>query len=622
MKKQLLLFNLMVLGVLLPTITLGQSPNLGTTQDFVLFTSIGAVSNAGIPYTTLLTGDVGTNSAPTIPGFGNINGRMRYVGQPASMQATADLLVAYGDIDAAIPTFFPAPLLGNGQIIVPGVHSIGAPATLNLDLIFDAQGDPNAVFIIQIDGALSVNANAKVKLLNNALACNIYWKVEGKVDVATNAHLKGTFIVNNAEIVMSVGDTLEGRMLTTTGAITTNGVFAYTPTGCGSVDSTGPIAPNLGTANCYALFSSIGAVTNSGITNVVGDIGTNSTLTTGFNPLFVNGMIHPVPDFSTAAMASDLENVYSYMNLLPTDIELLFPALFGHNLTLTPHTYLLSGLTTFTDTIFLDARGDADAVFVFNIDGAFNTSVNSRVVLINGTQAKNVYWNIDGAVGINDFSIFNGTMVVDGAISLTTGVEFNGRALTRNGALNTNAIEITMPITSGGISSQPNNQTVCEGDSISFTVAGGTTYQWRKGLVDLVDAGNISGTNTNTLTINPVNNLDVAADYNVIVSGICSLTDTSINVSLTMDEATAIVAQPMNDTICSGASASFTIVATGTNLTYQWRKGLVDLVDAGNISGSETSNLIINPISISDTASNFIQSTCKIIGGIHPTKNQ
>jgi gliding motility-associated-like protein/uncharacterized repeat protein (TIGR01451 family) len=168
------------------------------------------------------------------------------------------------------------------------------------------------------------------------------------------------------------------------------------------------------------------------------------------------------------------------------------------------------------------------------------------------------------------------------------------------------------------IVTQPMNDTVCSGTSASFTVvATGTnlTYQWRKGLVDLVDAGNISGSETSNLTINPISITDTASNYNVVISSSCSVDSISNNVRLTVDEATAIVSQPMNDTICSGASASFTVVATGTNLTYQWRKGLVDLVDAGNISGSETSNLIINPISISDTASNYnvvISSSCSV----------
>jgi hypothetical protein len=154
---------------------------------------------------------------------------MHYVSDPASAVCAADLLLAYNELDIAIPTFFPAPLLGSGQILNPGVYYISSPATLDLDLSFDALGDPDAVFIIQIDGTFSTSANAKVKLLNGALACNIFWKVEGMVDLATGTFMRGTIIANNAAINLSVGDTLEGRALSTTRAITTNGIFGYCP---------------------------------------------------------------------------------------------------------------------------------------------------------------------------------------------------------------------------------------------------------------------------------------------------------------------------------------------------------------------------------------------------------
>ncbi|PIS44708.1 MAG: hypothetical protein COT22_09105, partial [Ignavibacteria bacterium CG08_land_8_20_14_0_20_37_9] len=244
--KNKLLFNLIVLTLLFfPKFNFGQAPNLGTTADFALFTSIGAVSNAGIPYLTKVTGNVGTNSAPTITGFGNVDGQMHYGGDPASTQASADLIIAYGDINVAVPTFFPAPLLGNGQILNAGVYAITAPSiTLDNGLTLDAQGDPNALFIIQLNGAFSTNANSEVILANGAQACNVYWKVEGLLDMATGTSMKGTLIVNNAAINMSTGVILEGRALSTAGAITVDGLLAYTPRGCGFSPLTGPLAPN------------------------------------------------------------------------------------------------------------------------------------------------------------------------------------------------------------------------------------------------------------------------------------------------------------------------------------------------------------------------------------------
>jgi len=256
--------------------------------------------------------------------------------------------------------------------------------------------------------------------------------------------MRGTVIANNAAIEMNTNDTLEGRALSTAGAVTINGILAYTPIGCNSPVLTGPNAPNLASTSCYGLFSASGAITNAGTTYVTGDVGTNVGLTTGFDALNVTGTIHPIPDGSTAACAADLGNVYTYLNTLPADIELMHPESFGHNLVLTPHTYIMNAATSFTDTLFLNALGDANAVFVLQLKGALSTSTYSKVILINGAQAKNVYWMVDGAVSINDYSVFNGTIVCNnGAVALNTGVTLNGSAFTTTGTFTTAAITAT-----------------------------------------------------------------------------------------------------------------------------------------------------------------------------------
>ena len=91
---------------LIPAINFAQAPAMGTTVDFVLFSSDGAVSNTGI---THLTGHVGTNNGSST-GFGNVDGVM-HDNDVASAQASADLLLLYGDLNVAIPTFFVPPVL-------------------------------------------------------------------------------------------------------------------------------------------------------------------------------------------------------------------------------------------------------------------------------------------------------------------------------------------------------------------------------------------------------------------------------------------------------------------------------------------------------------------------------
>lgn len=433
MNKKLRKFIFAIALISFHTISHGQTPTIGLTSQFALFTSSGAITNVGI---SQITGDIGSNLGAAT-NFGNVNGVMRSQ-NAVTAAAAADLLTLTSELASATNTNFPSASLGNGDTLTAGVYYISTNATLNATLNLNAQGNPNAVFIFKINGTLGTNANAKVNLVNGALACNVFWKVDGAITMATGTYMRGTVIANNAAISMSTGDTLEGRALSTTGAIAVNGVMVYTPIGCGSSTLNGPTAPNLASTAQFTFFSASGPVTNTGTTNVIGDVGTNSGLTTGFDPMLVNGTIHSVPDDSTAACAADLTAVYNHLNGLAYDIELLYPAQFGSNLVLTPHTYLLNAATTFTDTLFLNALGNANAVFVIRIFGALTTSAYANVVLINGAQSKNVYWLVNGAVSVASNALFRGYVIANnGAISFAAGTTLDGRAFSTVGAVNT-----------------------------------------------------------------------------------------------------------------------------------------------------------------------------------------
>jgi hypothetical protein len=633
MKTRILSVLAAVLLLIIPLINFAQAPPLGTAADFVLFTTVGAISNVGTTdrakFLTHVTGNVGFQTG-SITGFGNVNGVI-HSGDGASNACAVDLLIAYNFLAAAIPDSTIAnPVIGNDSIIKAGTYQLpNSACSLDLGLTLDAEGDPNAVFIFKMpigppNYAFSTSANSKIHLINGAQACNVYWFITGQVNLATGTTMRGT-IISGGAINMSASDTLEGRALTINGAITLNngdvGLLAYKPNGCSSPTLTGPTAPEFIDAKCFTIFSSNKSVADDNFSQITGYVGGNTVAPSNYDPILVPDGIYAT-NGTTADAATNLGDVYAYLNGLSEDIILTAPTLFGNELVLTPHTYLLNAAVTLTDTLYLDALGNADAVFIIKTQGAFATTSNSNVKLINGTKAENVYWMVNGAVSLAANSIFNGTIVVTDALSLLSGVQINGRALSIDGAVDTHSIIATLTpgcITNSApmITSEPADQIACEGDSISFTIeATGTdlTYKWRRGTEDLIDGLTISGATTDTLTINPINITDAAANYNVVVSGLLAPNDTSATASLTVNVAPVIVTEPTNQAICGiGDQVSFVVEATGTNLTYQWRKGAVNIVNGGTISGANNDTLIINPVDITDAADNYnviVSGTC------------
>jgi hypothetical protein len=114
--------------------------------------------------------------------------------------------------------------------------------------MLNAEGDANAVFVLKINGALSTSANANVKLINGAQSKNVYWKIEGAVNIGNNSIFRGTMVVNNGALgTLSTGVLIDGRLLTTNGALTTTAVTVIATNIPGNCSSTG--IPSVNTEN-------------------------------------------------------------------------------------------------------------------------------------------------------------------------------------------------------------------------------------------------------------------------------------------------------------------------------------------------------------------------------------
>ena len=93
--------------------------------------------------------------------------------------------------------------------------------------------------------------------------------------------------------------------------------------------------------------------------------------------------------------------------------------------------------------VTLDAHGNPNAVFIFQISSTLTTGSGSHVVLANGAKACNVFWQVGSSATLGTNSVFKGNILALTSITITTGVNLEGRALARNGAVTLDTDVIT-----------------------------------------------------------------------------------------------------------------------------------------------------------------------------------
>jgi hypothetical protein len=192
-------------------------------------------------------------------------------------------------------------------------------------------------------------------------------------------------------------------------------------------------APNLGTCSSFALFTAVGAFNNVGATVITGNAGTNAGAFTGFPLGIVLGQIH-VADAVSAQAAIDVATAYGDLNSVTCDS--VIGTTLGNGQVLPPHTYCLGAASTLNGILILDGKGNPNSLFIIKINGALVTNPLSSVILIDSASPRNLYWQINGALTLSAGSIFKGTAVASGAISLLDSASLQGRGLTTAGAIN------------------------------------------------------------------------------------------------------------------------------------------------------------------------------------------
>jgi hypothetical protein len=163
------------------------------------------------------------------------------------------------------------------------------------------------------------------------------------------------------------------------------------------------------------------------------------------------------------------------------------------------------------------------------------------------------------------------------------------------------------------IDSPPSPQTLPPQSTAVFTVvAGGVptlTYGWLKDGVPLSDGGNISGSETASLTVSDLSFSD-AGGYSVsVTNGLGSVVQsTAAQLNITDP---AIIGQPESSTNNYGTTASFQVTAEGqSSISYQWyQQGVGPLSDGGGISGSQSNTLTLTGVSYTNAGTYYVTAT-------------
>lgn len=210
-----------------------------------------------------------------------------------------------------------------------------------------------------------------------------------------------------------------------------------------SAAASGQASLVLGGAGAFAVLAG-STVTSTGATGLTGDMGVSpGSAVTGFPPGTLTGAIHAANPTSAAAM-TDLTTAYN-----DAAGRTLAPVTVSGNLgglTLPPGLYKsTSSLSISSGDLTLDAQGDANAVFIFQMASTLTTTPGRAVVLSGGAKSANVFWQVGSSATLGTTSVFKGTIMADQSITLNTGATLNGRALARIGAVTLAGNAVVMP---------------------------------------------------------------------------------------------------------------------------------------------------------------------------------
>jgi Ice-binding-like len=226
-----------------------------------------------------------------------------------------------------------------------------------------------------------------------------------------------------------------------------------------------PATVGLGTAASFSVLAG-STVTNTGPTTMFGDLGLAPGSSVTGAP-HVLGATH-IDDAVAIQAKTDLTTAYNDAAGRPTEGS-AGTDLAGQTFTAGVRT-ASSSLLLSSGSVILDAQGDPNAVFIFQIGSTLITGSNTTVQLINGAQACNVFWQVGSSATLGTGTRFVGTVMAAETITANTAATIHGRLLAQTAAVNLDTNTITQSNCATGATETATPQ---ETSALEVTTTGG-----------------------------------------------------------------------------------------------------------------------------------------------------
>lgn len=189
--------------------------NLGSSLSYSVLAG-ETVTNTG---QSIIAADLGTSPGTSVTGFppGIVAGSIHAADEHAAL-AQNDLLKAYDDAETRDPTEILDDELV-GRTLPGGVYKATSSLDLNGTLTLDGEGNPDSVWVFQVDSALTTGSSSNIQLVNGASSCNVFWQVGSSATLGSSSYFAGSILANTS-VTVNTDAIVEGRALARTGAVT------------------------------------------------------------------------------------------------------------------------------------------------------------------------------------------------------------------------------------------------------------------------------------------------------------------------------------------------------------------------------------------------------------------